>query len=319
MEQYKEKRISFVIPCYNSELTLEEVIDELRQRMAELTDFDYEVILVNDYSKDGTLNVICSLCERYDNIMGISLAKNFGQHAAILAGFECVSGEYIICLDDDGQMPLEAIAPLIAKLEEGMDVVIGKYKEIHQSCFRRFGNKINAYMCEWLIAKPKNLVMNSFWGARRFVIDEMLQYKGAYPYIAGLILRTTQNICNIDVDHRDRRNGTSGYSFAKLIRLWMNGFTAFSEIPLRFASICGIVCAFVGMIFTVVTIVRKLLNPNILMGYSSLIAVILFIGGVIMLLLGILGEYIGRMYICMNQSPQYVVRDRINIHGKEEK
>lgn len=313
MNAAKDKKISFVIPCYNSELTIEAVIDEIHTRMVDLGYSEYEVVLVNDCSADNTYAVICKLCEKYSYIKGINLAKNFGQHSALLAGFHYVKGDYIICLDDDGQMPLESIGEMIEKFEEGYDVVSGIYKNVHQSLIRRLGSRFNSYMCEILINKPHDIVLNSFWGAKRFVTDEMVKYQGAYPYIAGLLLRTTNNICNIEVEHRDRMVGESGYSFFKLIKLWMNGFTAFSEKPLRFASFCGFFCSMIGLFFAVFTVIRKLINPAILTGYSSLIAVILFIGGIIMMLLGMLGEYIGRMYICMNQAPQYVIRETKNI------
>ncbi|MGN0495453.1 MAG: glycosyltransferase family 2 protein [Lachnospiraceae bacterium] len=308
-----KKTISFVIPCYNSELTIEDVVEEIFLRMNELQQYDEEIILINDCSKDNTYAVLCKLCESNKKIKAINFTKNFGQHAAIMAGFQYVNGDYVICLDDDGQMPLESIPEMMECLENGYDVVSGLYKNVHQSLYRRIGSKINAFMCELLINKPRDITMNSFWGAHRFVIDEMVKYQGAYPYIGGLILRTTNNICNIEVEHRDRLVGNSGYSFLKLIKLWMNGFTAFSQKPLQFASMCGFTCSALGLIFAVVTVIRKLLNPSILTGYSSLIAVILFTGGLNMLLLGMLGEYIGRMYICMNQAPQYVIRETKNI------
>ena len=313
LSMMKNERISFVIPCYNSELTIESVVDEINIRMNDLGYKEYEIILVNDSSKDNTYSVRCRLCEKNKNNKGINLARNFGQHSALLAGFHYVDGDYIICLDDDGQMPIESIGNMIEKFEEGYDVVSGLYKNVHQNLIRRMGSRFNSYMCEILINKPHDIVLNSFWGARRFVIDEMVKYQGAYPYIAGLLLRTTNNICNIEVEHRDRTVGESGYSFFKLIKLWMNGFTAFSEKPLRFASFCGLFCSVIGLFFAIFTVIRKILNPAILTGYSSLIAVILFIGGIIMMLLGMLGEYIGRMYICMNQAPQYVIRDMKNI------
>lgn len=317
MEGRKEQ-VSFVIPCYNSERTIENVIGEIKERMRDFPEFGYEIILVNDCSKDHTFAVIQELSEKNDRITGIDLARNFGQHAALMAGFHYVKGDYVICLDDDGQMPIESVGDMLKLLKKDADVVQGKYAGTKQNVLRRFGSMINAKMNEWLLSKPKDLEMNSFWGAKRFIIDEMIRYEGAYPYIGGLILRTTRNIKNLEVKHRARAEGKSGYTFGKLLFLWMNGFTAFSEKPLRFASICGVVCSVAGLIYAFVTVVRKILNPDMLVGYASLITVILFTGGMIMMMLGILGEYIGRMYICMNRSPQYVIREIVSGETKEK-
>lgn len=317
MEKIKEQ-VSFVIPCYNSEKTIGAVIEETKEKMQELSEFEYEIILVNDCSRDNTFAVIKELSEKNDRIIGIDLARNFGQHAALMAGFHHVKGDYVICLDDDGQMPIESIGDMLKLLKENVDVVQGKYEGAKQNLFRRLGSRVNAKMNEWLLSKPKDLEMNSFWGAKRFIIDEVIRYEGAYPYIGGLVLRATRNIKNIEVKHRARTAGRSGYTFGKLLFLWVNGFTAFSEKPLRIASVCGVLCAFAGLLFAFISVIRKILNPNILVGYSSLIAVILFMGGMIMMMLGILGEYIGRMYICMNRSPQYVIREVIESKGQEK-
>ena len=234
-----------------------------------------------------------------------------------MAGFCKVMGEYVVCLDDDGQMPIESIFALIAELERGADVAFGRYEDAQQNNFRNFGSFINVKMTEMLLEKPKDLYMSSFWAGKRFVIDEICKYESAYPYVGGLLLRTTHNMVSVPVKHRSRQQGKSGYTFFKLLGLWMNGFTAFSVKPLRFATFCGGISAFVGFVLAIVMIIRKLVNPSILLGYSSTITVILFVGGMIMMLLGILGEYIGRIYICINKAPQYVTREAVD-HRKDE-
>lgn len=310
------KKISVVIPCYNSENTIKDVIDETEKHLKErLSQYDYEFILINDCSKDNTIEVLKKLTEQNSRIIALDFAKNFGQHAALLAGFREVSGDYIICLDDDGQMPIESIYDMVMMLIGDTDVVQGRYQKTKQSLFRRFGSKVNAVMAETLINKPKGLEMNSFWGAKRYVIDEIARYEGPYPYIAGLILRTTSKIDNLDVKHRSRTSGSSGYTLFRLIRLWMNGFTAFSEKPLRVVSYFGILCSILGFVYALIIIIRKVLNPEIEVGYSSTICIILFVGGVIMLSLGIMGEYLGRSYISINNSPQYVIREK---HKKKD-
>ncbi len=301
--------VSFVIPCYCSEKTIEAVVAEIIEKVNEQSEFDYEIILVNDFSRDNTKNVIKKLAETNHKIVAIDFSRNFGQHSAMMAGFWKVRGEYVVCLDDDGQMPIESVFDLIKELEKGADVAFGRYEEVKQKWNRNLGSKVNAKMTEFLLEKPKDVFMSSFWAGKRFVIEEVIRYDGAYPYIGGLLLRITKNMVSIPVKQRERAAGSSGYTFMKLVNLWMNGFTAFSVKPLRFATFCGGFSAAAGFVFGIVMIIRKLLNPDILLGYASTITVILFIGGMLMLMLGIMGEYIGRIYICMNKAPQYVVKE----------
>lgn len=305
----KEKLISFVIPCYCSQKSIEAVVEEIISEVAKQSVYDYEIILINDYSKDDTGAVIKALAEKNNRIVAMSFSRNFGQHSAMMAGFSKVRGEYIFCLDDDGQMPIESIFDMVAELEKGADVAFGEYEEIKQTKLRNMGSRVNIWMTELLLDKPQDIVMSSFWVGKRFVVDEVLKYDGPYPYIGGLLLRITRNMVCVPVKQRERLVGGSGYTFFKLLGLWMNGFTAFSVKPLRFATFCGCVSAAVGFLFGIIMILRKIFNPDILLGYASTITVILFIGGMIMLLLGILGEYIGRMYICINRAPQYVVKE----------
>lgn len=304
-----ENLISFVIPCYCSELTIEAVVNEIKEKVSEQSRFDYEIILINDFSKDKTRDVIFRLAEEDHRIIAIDFSRNFGQHSAMMAGFHKVRGEYVVCLDDDGQMPIESVFSLIEELEKGADVAFGQYEEVKQRWYRNIGSSINAKMTEMLLEKPKDTFMSSFWAGKRFVVDEVIRYEGAYPYIGGLLLRITRNMVSIPVVQRERAAGRSGYTFLKLINLWLNGFTAFSVKPLRFATFCGGFSAAAGFVYGLVMIIRKLLNPDILLGYASTITVLLFIGGMIMLMLGIVGEYIGRIYICLNKAPQYVIKE----------
>ncbi|MBR6147771.1 MAG: glycosyltransferase family 2 protein [Lachnospiraceae bacterium] len=310
------KKVSFCIPCYKSEQTLAKVVDEIRTSMEELSDkYEYEIILVNDASPDGTFNVICKLADTYPNITGIDLAKNFGQHAALMAGFAHLSGDILVCLDDDGQTPANEVYKLLDKIEEGEDVVYAKYDHKKHSLFRNFGSFINEKMTEFLLGKPKELYVSSYFAAKRFIVDEMLRYDKSYPYVIGLVLRSTKRIANVNVDHREREVGRSGYTLGKLLGLWMNGFTAFSVKPLRIATWTGISCAILGFIYGLYTIIKKfVLGDAVAVGFSALMSSVMFIGGMILFMLGILGEYIGRMYISMNNAPQYVIREVVKKH-----
>ncbi|MBQ8914059.1 MAG: glycosyltransferase family 2 protein [Lachnospiraceae bacterium] len=316
------KKLSFVIPCYRSEQTLTGVVDDIYDAMKEFQDrYSFEIILVNDCSPDGTYKVIKELAKKHDNITGINLAKNFGQQGALMAGFHKAAGDAIVCLDDDGQTPPSEVGKLIAKYEEGYDVVYSRYTNKKHSFFRNFGSFVNDKMAVLLIGKPKELYASSYYIVDRFVVDEVIKYNNPYPYILGLILRTTNNIANVDIIHKAREVGESGYNMKKLLGLWLNGFTSFSIVPLRIATGTGVTISFLSLIYIIYIVVRKLVNPDISIGWSSTMSAILFVGGVIMCMLGMLGEYIGRIYIGLNNSPQYVVRettdDDKDITGKQ--
>ena len=303
-------KFSFVIPCYRSENTIEKVVDEIKHEMAaNRPGDDYEIVLVNDCSPDGVWNVIAKMAETEPNIIGINLAKNFGQHSALLAGYGKCLGEYVVSLDDDGQAPLDSLNDMILKLEEGYDVVYAYYHEIKQNLFRRFGSWMAGLMGKIMLNPPKDLKGSSFYIARRFVILEMCKYKNAYPYLVGLVLRTTRKIACVETNHRSRLEGTSGYSFWRLLGLWLNGFTAFSVKPLEFSTILGVLFAIAGFIYAIVIVVQRIIGDITVAGWSSIIALMLIIGGCILMMLGLIGEYIGRIYICINNSPQYVIKE----------
>lgn len=305
-------KISFVIPCYRSENTIKIVVDEIIATMQSRANNDYEIILVNDSSPDDVWTVIKSLAKENKDVKGVCLAKNFGQHSALMAGYAECSGDYIVSLDDDGQTPASESLKLIEALDEETDIVYGCYAHQKQQLFRRFGTWLNRQMAISMIDMPENIQPTSFYAVKSFVIKEILKYKNPYPYIGGLVFRVTKKIKNVPVEHRERISGTSGYSIFKLIALWMNGFTAFSVKPLRIATFLGMFCAFIGFVAGVYVAFQKILLANAPLGYTSILASILFIGGMIMFLLGLIGEYIGRIYISLNQSPQYVIREKVN-------
>ena len=303
------EKISFVIPCYRSEKTIIGVVDELRQEMDEHCSFDYEIILISDSSPDHVYQIICQLAEKDPHIIGAELARNFGQHAALMAGYRMAEGDYVVSLDDDGQIPVEQTFSLIEKLKNGYDVAYAAYENNTRGIFRSFGTMANDYMADVLLQKPKELQITSFFAMKKFVRDEVIHYEAPYPYVAGLVLRSTKNFCNVPAHLRPRQDGRSGYTLSKLLSLWVNGFTAFSVKPLRIATAVGSFCALIGFAYGLYIIIHKFLYPLTPAGYSSLMAVLLFIGGLIMVMLGLIGEYIGRIYISLNAAPQYVIRD----------
>ena len=306
-------KVSFVIPCYKSEQTIGKVLDEIKITMSEAEKYSYEVILVNDSSPDKTFEVIEKLCSENDNIIGINMAKNFGQHAALMSGFHYATGDVVVCLDDDGQTPADEVTKLLDRIEQGADVVYASYGEKKHSLFRNFGSYINSMMAESLLGKPKDLYVSSYFAAKKYVIDEIIKYGNSYPYVVGLVLRTTNKIANVEVKHREREIGQSNYSIRKLLSLWVNGFTTFSVKPLRCAIYMGMLSAIVGFAYMIYLILARIFNPEILLGWTTIVAVVLFIGGEILFVLGIIGEYVGRTYISINSAPQYVVREVVGL------
>lgn len=315
MDNKKLSMISFVIPCYCCALTIEAVVREIEETMNNR--YPYEIILINDNSTDNTLDIIRSLCASNKYIKGINFTRNFGQHSAIMAGYRYIKGDIIISLDDDGQTPanesLKLIEPLVY---DNYDIAIAKYVHKKHSIFKNLGSKLNDLMARFLIDKPKELYSSSFFSAKRFIVEEMIKYKNPYPYLQGLILRTSLNIVNVEVSHRARMTGKSNYTFKKLVGLWLNGFTAFSVKPLRAGSIVGFALSVVGFFYAIYVVILKLTNPTESLGWSSLMAVQLIIGGTILGVLGLIGEYIGRIYICLNSSPQYVIKELINLESE---
>lgn len=278
----------------------------------------FEIIAVNDASPDNVLKELKEAAKKDERIKVIDLAKNGGKHCALMAGYSRATGDIIVGVDDDGQCPVDCVYKLISPLEEGYDIALAKYPLKKQSKIKNMGSYVNDKMACSFLGKPKDLKLSNFYAVKRFVLEEVLKYKNPYPYIDGLFLRSTDKIINVEMQERERKAGKSGYTFKKSLRLFMNGFTAFSVKPLRFSSILGFITALLGFLFAVAVVVKKAINPLVPSGYSSIMAVLLFVGGVIMMLLGVIGEYIGRIYISINNSPQYVIREEINTKTKEE-
>ena len=312
--------LSFVIPCYRSEQTVAKVTEEIIATVTARPDVDYEIIAVNDCSPDGVLGVLKTLAGRNPKIRVISFAKNMGKDAAILAGYKAARGDYIVNLDDDGQCPACELWRLLEPLEkDACDCATAKYAVKKESRLKRLGSRLNAEMAHRMLDLPKNTRMENFTAVKAFVAKEVIAYKNPYPYLDGLILRVTNRIADVPMEERERGDGNaSGFTLRKSIHLFLNGMTAFSVKPLRVASVCGMVFAALGGVWGVATIIRKLVDPTVTEGYSSILAVMLLSSGVIMLLLGLIGEYLGRIYICLNGSPQYVIRETVNFPADED-
>ena len=306
------KTISFVIPCYGSEKTIEPVCEEIINEISKRNEYDYEILAVNDCSPDNVLGILKTMARNNEKIKVLNLAKNMNRPGAVMAGLNYAKGDYIVIMDDDGQCPMNQFWELFKPIEDGHDVSIASYQKRKQSLFKNFGTFVNDRMTRFIINKPKDMQVTNFIICKSYVIDEIIKYDNPYPYFTGLLLRTTTDIVNVELEQRERFEGKSTFTFFKMLSMWINGLTAFSIRPLRISSFIGALSAFVGFVFGVVTIIRKF-TANIALGWSSIVSILLFIGGLIMLMLGMIGEYLGRIYISLNKSPQYVIKEKINI------
>ena len=307
--------LSFVIPCYRSEFTIEKVYQEIVQTVTEKKEYDYEIIAVNDCSPDGVITVLKRLASEDSKFKVVNLVKNMGKHAAVLAGYAYVRGEYIVNLDDDYQSPVYRLWDLITPLEnDECDVATARYVQKKEAAWKRLGSNINLWISTIMLDKSKDLRMENFMAMKRFVGDEAIKYRNPYPFLEVLYLRVTRRVLMVDMEERERADDKrTGFTFWKSVSLFANGLTNFSVKPLRIAIFSGILFAFLGFVYGLLIVLRKISHPEIAIGWSSMMAVQLFSSGMIMLILGMVGEYVGRIFICINDAPQYVVRETINI------
>ena len=287
---------SFVIPCYNSSESIRHVVELTMEEMEKMNRREFEFVLVNDYSSSTkTMPVLKKLAEEYPCVTVLNLAKNAGQHNAIMAGLNYAKGDILIGMDDDMQTHPSQLPYLFEELEKGYDIVYGYYPEKKHSAFRNFGSWVNYISVRILIGKPKELKTSSYWVARKFVRDSVIEYQAPYAYIQGLFLRTTRNISCIPIQHFQREEGESNYTFKRLLKLWSN-IIGFSITPLRLTEYCGFGLSLLSIIAAVVVLIRKILNPAMALGWPSLMIVICFFSGIQLMFLGLIGEYIGRMF-----------------------
>ena len=301
--------ISVIIPVYNSSQTIGKLIEGLIENFK--GKFNYEVIIVNDGSKDDSEKICKDLVNKQNNVSLYSLSKNFGEHNAVMAGLNNSKGDFAIIIDDDLQNPFNSIIDLVdygIKNSSKYDVVYADYSNNKYGLLKRLGSKINDITANIILKKPKELYLSSFKIINRFTINEIIKHKSPYVYIDGLILGITNNIGSIKVEHNERQHGQSGYTITRLIRLWLSMFTGFSIIPLRISMVIGILLSLFGLLYSIITIIEKIFYKNYPIGYASIIIFITIFSGTILIALGILGEYVGRIFLSLNQKPQYIIK-----------
>ena len=318
--------VSIVIPVYNAEKTIVNLVEEL---IAELSDTSsLEIVLVNDHSRDTSEKVCIALFTKYPSIVRFfSLAKNVGEHNAVMAGLNNITGDYAVIMDDDFQNPIQEVKRLIDyATQTDYDVVYTYYEKKEHSLLRNLGSLFNDRVANLMLGKPKDLYLSSFKVIKRALVDEVIKYDLPFPYIDGLILRSTENIGKFKVKHDARTTGKSGYTFSKLVSLWLNMFINFSILPLRFATLLGFVFAGLGFLLGILAIIERIANPDLPQGYTFLFVFIAVISGVQLISVGILGEYIGRFFLSHSKKPQYIIksayRDKSDLErasGKDER
>ncbi len=301
--------LSIVIPVYGSEKVLPELVTRLQAVLDSIDHLrtNYEVIFVCDCSPDHSWEAIQALSIQYSWVQGILLRMNAGQHNALMAGFAQARGKIIVTMDDDLQHSPSDIPALLDELARGRDAVYASFKERKHAGWKIAGSRLNDLVAGYLMQKPKGLYLSPFRAIKNSIREDILRYQGPYVYVDGLILSVTRNIGTIKVDHHDRYAGESGYSFRKSFSLWLKMATSFSIVPLRITSFVGICFAGLGFLFAVALIIQKFTLDLMPVGWSSLIVTILIVGGVQLLALGMLGEYLGRVLLTLNSRPQYVV------------
>ena len=297
--------LSVVIPVYNAEETIAKLIEALS---SSLSGVDFEVVLVNDSSRDRSEEICTNLAERHNNITFVSLRKNFGEHNAVMCGLNFCEGDYVVVIDDDFQNPPEEILKLLAEIKRGYDVVFSKYKDKQHHVLRNLGSTLNDYVATWLIGKPKDLYLSSFKIMSRGLVKEVIKYDGPNPYIDGLVFRNTNNISSILVHHNQRETGRSGYTFRKLVSLYLNMFINFSIMPLRVFTVLGVITFLLGVVLAILFIWERIHRPGMTPGWASLAVIVLLTSGFQAVFLGLMGEYLGKLYQKENGVPQWVIK-----------
>ena len=300
--------LSVVIPLYRSEASIERVVADLA---ALPVVGGLEIVLVNDGSPDDTLGAcrrIAASCPVPVTV--VSLARNFGEHNAVITGLRHARGRWVVTMDDDGQNPPVEVGRLLEAAQRGgHDAVFGDYEVKEHSAWRNLGSWFANKVAGWVLDKPDGLYLSSFRCLSHFLVGQIVRYEGPYPYIDGLILQCTRAVTSIEVQHKVREQGRSGYTVRKLVHLWLNLFTNFSVLPLRIATVLGLSLAALGVLGVILVIGLFLTHQGPAFGWGSLMAALLVFSGSQLVMLGLIGEYLGRAYLSANGRPQAVVRE----------
>lgn len=308
-------KLSIVIPVYNAEKTIELLCKSLIELYSER--FGLEIVLVNDFSLDNSDELCKRLQSDYNEIVTyIRLSRNFGEHNAVMAGLNYTTGDYVVIIDDDMQNPPEEVINLVNEILKGYDVVYTRYPSKRHNVFRNLGSRFNDKVANILLKKPVDLYLSSFKIMNRFVVNEIVKYTGPDPYIDGIILRTTRNIGVVEVEHKHREVGKSGYTAGKLVSIWGNAAVSFSLLPLRIFGIIGFLMVTTGSVYGVIKYIGGG-KPFELTEFETLVSFGFFFRGLLMTAVGLVGEYVGRIYLFLNREPQFVIREIVTSRGRD--
>lgn len=300
------KEISIVIPVYNSGENLYELHSQICDALQK---YSFELIFVNDCSKDTSWDIISELHAKDTRIIGINFRKNFGQDNALLAGIRHTNGEYIVIMDDDLQHSPYDILSLYTKCKEGYDICYGDFKIKKQATWKNFGSWVNGQLSTVLLGKPADIYLSPFKVIHNSIIQE-IRFNGPFPYLDGILLELTRNVTSIPIEHHTRFVGKSNYNIVRSISVFLKTVTSFSVIPLRIAAILGFTFAFLGFCLGFYYL-YEYFTYNTIEGWTTLIVTLLIMGGLMLMSIGLIGEYLGRMYLAINNKPQYSIKEII--------
>jgi polyisoprenyl-phosphate glycosyltransferase len=300
--------LSIIVPVYRSEACLPELARRVRDALPTHVR-DFELILVNDASPDGSWRVVSALTEAFPFVVGVNLRKNVGQDNAIMAGLHHATGDAVVIMDDDLQHDPVDIPALCRALREGADVVYAAFDHKRQALWKNLGSWFNDRVAVIVLGKPKQVYLSPYKALRREVVDEIIKYDGPFTYVDGIIFNITSNITQVPATHHPRFAGRSNYNLLRSIRVWLKLATGFSVIPLRIATIIGGIISFCSFLAALFFVIQALVLTKIPEGYPSLIVTLFFLGGMQLMGLGAVGEYVGRIFLTQNKTPQFTVKD----------
>lgn len=304
-----EIKLSIVIPVYNSEEIIFKLHERLIDTLSRMTN-DFELILVNDGSTDNSWEKLKELASSDPHVKAILFRKNYGYDNAVMAGLRLAKGNFVVVMDDDLQHEPEDMPNLLIEIKKGFDVVYVNFKKKEYSIFKNLASWLNGKIAQLIINKPKKLYLSAFKILHKEIVSEIIKYDGPFPYIDGLIFQVTSSIHQIMGIHHERLSGKSNFSLRRSLRIVVNYCTTFSILPLRIASYSGFAISVLAGIISIVLVILKLwFGYKSFEGWTSLILAVLVIGGIQLMGIGILGEYIGRTYMSINRRPQYAIKE----------